>query len=333
LNHSYRPETRVSRAWTLVLILYDSPQAKDEVELLMRRDRAGCWISMDELIAFESREVEVLCEKERWATGRLVLEIDAAGEREWSLELRPVMLATQPCGGVKDSLGSEVSSEVPPNFFDPGAECQLSLELCMVGTCSGNHLAMTRESALQVWKVVSPRSFVQHPSMGAIAEMCSSDSWSEEDSDETDAEPGGTAQNAPVVGTPASLADSHDVGDARDSAGDGIDAEAKTNSPWNIVPWKRDMSMFDRAEVLRNVRKRYEDLMHEYHATSGGDAAGSEDLFRGELTWFSAGIRIGVGVGLGVCLGLGLGVGILVNGYKVSRDRLGSMRQALSYRQ
>lgn len=288
---------------------------------------------MDELIAFESREVEVLCEKERWATGRLVLGIDAAGEREWSLELRPVMLATQPCGGVNDSLGSEVSSEVPPNFFDPGAECQLSLELCMVGTCSGNHLAMTRESILQVWKVVSPRSFVQHPSMGAIAEMCSSDSWSEEDSDETDAEPGGTAPKAPVVGTPASLADSHDVGDARDSAGDGIDAEAKTNSPWNIVPWKRDMSMFDRAEVLRNVRKRYEDLMHEYHATSSGDAAGSEDLFRGELTWFSAGIRIGVGVGLGVCLGLGLGVGILVNGYKVSRDRLGSMRQALSYRQ
>ena len=35
------------------------------------------------------------------------------------------------------------------------------------------------------------------------------------------------------------------------------------------MPWKGDMSMFDRAEVLRNVRKRYEDLMHEYHATSG----------------------------------------------------------------
>ena len=30
------------------MILYDSPQAKDEVELLMRRDRAGCWISMDD---------------------------------------------------------------------------------------------------------------------------------------------------------------------------------------------------------------------------------------------------------------------------------------------
>ena len=43
----------------------------------------------------------------------------------------------------------------------------------------------------------------------------------------------------------------------------------------------------------------------------------------------SAGIRIGVGLGLGVCLGLGLGVGVLVNGYKVSRDRMSNMRQAL----
>ena len=58
-----------------------------------------------------------------------------------------------------------------------------------------------------------------------------------------------------------------------------------------------------------------------------------EDLFKGELTWFSAGIRIGVGVGLGVVLGLGLGVGVLVNGYKVSRERLGNMRQALRYPQ
>jgi hypothetical protein len=55
-------------------------------------------------------------------------------------------------------------------------------------------------------------------------------------------------------------------------------------------------------------------------------------LHKGEMTWFSAGVRIGVGVGLGVCLGLGLGVGILVNGYKVSRDRLTNMKQALRYR-
>jgi hypothetical protein len=91
--------------------------------------------------------------------------------------------------------------------------------------------------------------------------------------------------------------------------------------------------VFDRAELLRNVRKRYEDLMHEYHSSGGGDKElASEDLFKGELTWFSAGIRIGVGVGLGVCLGVGLGVGVLINGVKVSRDRLNSVRQALRYK-
>ena len=40
------------------------------------------------------------------------------------------------------------------------------------------------------------------------------------------------------------------------------------------------------------MRKKYEDLM-QY-----ASAEGSEDLFKGELTWFSAGVRIGVGVGL-----------------------------------
>ena len=32
----------------------------------------------------------------------------------------------------------------------------------------------------------------------------------------------------------------------------------------------KEMSLFDRAELLRNVRKKYEDLMHEYHHEHGG---------------------------------------------------------------
>lgn len=41
-----------------------------------------------------------------------------------------------------------------------------------------------------------------------------------------------------------------------------------------------------------------------------------------ELSWFSAGVRIGVGVGLGTCLGVGIGVGILVNGMVAGKDRI-----------
>jgi len=41
-----------------------------------------------------------------------------------------------------------------------------------------------------------------------------------------------------------------------------------------------------------------------------------------ELSWFSAGVRIGVGVGLGTCLGVGIGVGVLVNGMVAGKDKI-----------
>lgn len=323
--------------------LHDSLQARDEVELLMRRDRAGCWICMDEVLAFETCEFEIMCEKEKWAAGKLVSvvsETSLAGDRSWSLDLSPVGNAlgggaTPPTSRVSSPRSPELNEAAAGAFF-LSTGCKLSLELCLVGTCAGNHIAMTQESALQAWKVMSPRSFVQQPSMGAIAEMCSSDSWSEEESESGGDSSDGRGSDGVNPSSSGAATPTNDAGE--DGIMDTItvpcdDAASKANSPWSIVPWKGDMSMFDRAEVLRNVRKRYEDLMHEYHATSGEGVAASEDLFKGELTWFSAGIRIGVGVGLGVVLGLGLGVGVLVNGYKVSRERLGNMRQALRYPQ
>lgn len=38
-----------------------------------------------------------------------------------------------------------------------------------------------------------------------------------------------------------------------------------------------------------------------------------------DISWFSAGVRVGVGMGLGVCLGLGLGVGVLINSCEAPR--------------
>jgi hypothetical protein len=43
-------------------------QAKDEMELLLRRDRAGCYVCMDEIFVFETTSFDIFCEKERWAT-------------------------------------------------------------------------------------------------------------------------------------------------------------------------------------------------------------------------------------------------------------------------
>ncbi|KAK6916573.1 hypothetical protein RJ641_019434 [Dillenia turbinata] len=36
----------------------------------------------------------------------------------------------------------------------------------------------------------------------------------------------------------------------------------------------------------------------------------------GEVSWFTAGVRVGVGIGLSVCLGIGIGVGLLVKTYQ-----------------
>ena len=42
----------------------------------MRRDRAGCWITMDEVLFFETCAFEIWCEKERWASGRVVRTVE-----------------------------------------------------------------------------------------------------------------------------------------------------------------------------------------------------------------------------------------------------------------
>jgi hypothetical protein len=262
----------------------------------MRRDRAGCFVSTDEIFVFHSAPFEIYCEKERWATGVLTRRAaeGATTSPKWTLELSPcvpVLTGDAP-------LATSPASASVERAFSVDSVCRLSLEVCLVGACDGDHVCMTRVAPLQAWKVKSARSFVQRPSLGAISEMCVE--WSDSDDGARPEDDGGEA------------------GSARQ---------------WSLVPWKGELSVFDRAELLRNVRKRYEDLMHEYHSSGGGDKElASEDLFKGELTWFSAGIRIGVGVGLGVCLGVGLGVGVLINGVKVSRDRLNSVRQALRYK-
>ena len=51
-----------------------------------------------------------------------------------------------------------------------------------------------------------------------------------------------------------------------------------------------------------------------------------------ELTWFSAGLRVGMGVGLGVCLGVGLGAGILISSYQRATRRLGALKDGLMFK-
>ena len=304
-------------------------QATDDVEIRMRRDRAGCFVSTDEIFVFHSAPFEIYCEKERWATGVLTRRAaeGATTSPKWTLELSPcvpVLTGDAP-------LATSPASASVERAFSVDSVCRLSLEVCLVGACDGDHVCMTRVAPLQAWKVKSARSFVHRQSLGAISEMCVE--WSDSD-DGARPEDDGCAAPPPSSSSADELElDDAVVDETSDGDGHGSGDEAVSARQWSLVPWKGELSVFDRAELLRNVRKRYEDLMHEYHSSGGGDKElASEDLFKGELTWFSAGIRIGVGVGLGVCLGVGLGVGVLINGVKVSRDRLNSVRQALRYK-
>lgn len=42
----------------------------------------------------------------------------------------------------------------------------------------------------------------------------------------------------------------------------------------------------------------------------------------GELTWFTAGVRVGVGLGLGLMLGVGIGIGLMVKTYHTTTRTL-----------
>jgi len=41
-----------------------------------------------------------------------------------------------------------------------------------------------------------------------------------------------------------------------------------------------------------------------------------EDEEYSELSWFTAGVRVGVGISLGICLGVGIGAGLLLRSYQ-----------------
>ena len=135
---------------------------------------------MDEIFVFETTSFDVLCEKERWAVGRLVLEkkkqssagsatggtdggagedgedLETEGharqaERHacaWSLELSPSIPPLQ-----RETPGSCGNNGEDLSFDGGLSPCQLALELCLGG---GRHECMTKEAALHTWKVISP---------------------------------------------------------------------------------------------------------------------------------------------------------------------------------
>lgn len=80
--------------------------------------------------------------------------------------------------------------------------------------------------------------------------------------------------------------------------------------PELIVCWllqDRELSPYNKQQHSYYERLRLDDF---------GDG---ED---GELTWFTAGVRVGVGLGLGLMLGVGIGVGLMVKTYHTTTRTL-----------
>lgn len=83
--------------------------------------------------------------------------------------------------------------------------------------------------------------------------------------------------------------------------------EYETSVSQKDVPAGLDLQVADYSDH----KPENEEYNHLYHP--GMEYLEGED---GELSWFTAGVRVGVGIGLSVCLGVGIGVGLLVKTYQ-----------------
>ncbi|KAL6649545.1 hypothetical protein ACP70R_013769 [Stipagrostis hirtigluma subsp. patula] len=78
--------------------------------------------------------------------------------------------------------------------------------------------------------------------------------------------------------------------------------------------------------ALKHDRDEQEYRCYKPYPDGDGDGDGDDSLYLkseglegeeySELSWFTAGVRVGVGISLGICLGVGIGAGLLVRSYQ-----------------
>jgi len=111
--------------------------------------------------------------------------------------------------------------------------------------------------------------------------------------------------------------------------------KAKLNSSGDIISEEEEeedsIRGTNRALVEMQQMTIVDDGMKSVVSGRAGANASTETRAN-ELSWFSAGVRIGVGVGLGTCLGVGIGVGILVNGMVAGKDKIARIRTVVKSR-
>ena len=112
--------------------------------------------------------------------------------------------------------------------------------------------------------------------------------------------------------------------------------KAKLNSSGDIISEEEE----EEEDSIRGTNRALVEMQQMTIVDDGmksvvsgrAEANASTETHANELSWFSAGVRIGVGVGLGTCLGVGIGVGILVNGMVAGKDKIARIRTVVKSR-
>lgn len=284
-HHHHRASTASGRGWTRGLSCrFTLAQSNTSVDVTLRREREGCFVSMAEVtledeFAFELARVEEVGDE------REDVEVEGEGQRgvvvavgrgqfdgeRWTMTIGP---APSSSNTSNTSSSSKVeNSGVRRLEFTLMGTSETGERVCLTSE-TGERVCLTHDTATATAK--GERRKRNSGQGGAFGETL----------------PGGMLLPA--------------IDETKSSAATDVRTSSKRHI-WSVAP-----SLVGRGEladlvVLSKLRQRYESMM-EYHDEYPVDTT--------KMSWFDASLRLGIGVGLGTVLGLGLGLGVVVNGIR-----------------
>lgn len=273
-NHA---STASGRGWTRGLSCrFTLAQSNTSVDVTLRREREGCFVSMAEVtleddFAFELARVEEVGDERE--DGKAAVEgqrgvVVAVGRGRFDGERWTMTIGPAPSSS--NTLSSS-SSKVE----NSGVR---RLEFTLMGTSETGERVCLTETATAKGETATAKGERRKRNNG---------------------QGGAFGETLPGGMLPA-------IDETKSSAA----TDARTSSKrhiWSVAP-----SLVGRGEladlvVLSKLRQRYEFMM-EYHDEYPVDTT--------KMSWFDTSLRLGIGVGLGTVLGLGLGLGVVVNGIR-----------------
>mmetsp|Transcript_28461 Transcript_28461/g.92964 ORF Transcript_28461/g.92964 Transcript_28461/m.92964 type:complete len:352 (+) Transcript_28461:199-1254(+) len=308
----HRQELRLRfppRSEDAVLVVNDEetdPELEQNVTLHRNNGAHGSatFVAVDAVSFRGEVPFEVLSDKERWAYGTLRPTLAHLGGSSSSGTL----------GGGGSSSGSSDGDDDGEPRSPPSRNCPYALECPSVALLGGADRAGGAEMELSIIGCVDGSDFCLRQTTPLLkgrsawrgsyrsSRAPALDAISEEERASTSS-PSASAEALPLLvagnGAPAGGAGGLGCGGALTHAG-------------AIQLLNEDAAKYKRWPITAGV----------------GDDTGEY----GEMTWFSAGLRVGVGVGLGMVLGVGVGAGLMMNAYKRTNNAASAIREGVKHR-